>query len=215
MPTTAPIAAFIPQQFLDADGQPLALGRVYTYAAGTTTPLQTYASADLDPLAVRTNPILLGDDGRPEDGLAIYVLPQMYKWAVHDEDDVLLYTVDDQGDRGYIFAANYGSEQAEGSTTAHVSPYTVLASDRLVRVDSTAGAFTLYLPPASDYALPLVIKNMAANTVAITPHGTDTIEGVAAAYTLPAGVVASKTFPTVTLVSNGTEAWWIIGSHKA
>lgn len=212
---TAPIAAFIPQQFFDINGHPLAGGRVYAFEAGTTTPLATYSSADLDPLSTRTHPILLGDDGRPEDGLALYVQPRMYRWDVKDQADVLVYTVDDQGDRGYIFAASYGTEQAVGGTTAHTSPYTVLATDRLVRVDSTAGAFTLYLPPAADYTVPLVVKNMAANVVAITPHSTDTIEGVAAAYTLPAGVVASKTFPTVTLVSNGVDAWWITGSHKA
>ena len=66
---TAPIAPFIPQQFLDSDGHPLAGGLIYTYATGTSTPLATYSAADLDPLSVRTNPIVLADDGTPQDGV--------------------------------------------------------------------------------------------------------------------------------------------------
>ena len=33
------------QQFFDANGNPLAGGKVYTYAAGTTTPIVTYTDS--------------------------------------------------------------------------------------------------------------------------------------------------------------------------
>ncbi len=49
-------------QFLDSNGAPLALGNLYYYAAGTTTPLDTYSdSAGTVP---NTNPITLDGSGR-------------------------------------------------------------------------------------------------------------------------------------------------------
>jgi len=45
------------QQFLDANGNPLSGGKVYTYAAGTTTPLVTYT--DESGTTPNTNPVIL------------------------------------------------------------------------------------------------------------------------------------------------------------
>ena len=209
----APIAPFITQQFFDDDGHPLAGGLVYTYEAGTTTDLATYSAVDLDALSARTNPIVLGDDGRPQDGLAIYILPQMYKFAVHDVNDVLLYTVDDVGDRGYINTENAGTLQTTNGTTERTGTYAMVASDRMIRFDTSGGAGTLNLLPAADYTNVLVVKNMSTNTIAVTPDGTDTIEGIAAAFTIP--VAASPNFPTIMLVANdGGDGWWIIASHE-
>lgn len=212
----APIAPWIAQQFFDADGNPLAGGLIYTYEAGTTTPLATYSSVDVpDPGAARTNPIVLGDDGRPEDGLAIYILPQMYKFAVHNVDDDLLYTVDDVGDRGYINTEYAGAQQTEGGDTEHTGTYNMVATDRMIRFDTSGGAGTLNLLAAADYSKVLVVKNMGtANTVAVTPDGSDTIEGVAAAFTIPVSP-GSPNFPTLMLVPNDDgDGWWIVASHR-
>lgn len=54
------IAAF--PQFLDSNGKPLSGGLVWTYAAGTTTPLTTYTSREGD--IANSNPIVLDADGR-------------------------------------------------------------------------------------------------------------------------------------------------------
>lgn len=210
---TAPIAPWIAQQFFDADGNPLAGGLIYTYEAGTTTDLATYSQVDLDPGSARTNPIVLGDDGRPEDGLAIYILPQFYKFAVHNIDDDLLYTVDDVGDVGYIGVENAGSQQTEGGDTERTGTYAMVESDRMIRFDTSGGAGTLNLLAAADYSKVLVVKNMGANTIAVTPDGSDTIEGIAAAFTIP--VAASPNFPTLMLVPNDDgDGWWIVASHR-
>ena len=49
-------------QFFDANGAPLALGNLYYYVAGTTTPLDTYS--DSAGTVANTNPIVLDASGR-------------------------------------------------------------------------------------------------------------------------------------------------------
>ncbi len=49
-------------QFFDANGAPLALGNLYYYVAGTTTPQDTYS--DAAGTVVNTNPIVLDGSGR-------------------------------------------------------------------------------------------------------------------------------------------------------
>ena len=65
-------------QWLDDDGKPLAGGFVYTFAAGTTTPLATYFdSAGAVP---HTNPIVLDAEGKA----TIFLLPAFYKIDVRN-----------------------------------------------------------------------------------------------------------------------------------
>jgi len=45
--------------------------------------------------------------------------------------------------------------------------------------------------------------------LSLVPNGADTIEGIAAAYTVAAS--ASPLFRTVILCSDGSSAYWIIG----
>jgi hypothetical protein len=51
-------------QFFTSTGLPLAGGLIYTYQAGSTTPLATYS--DNGGAYPNTNPIVLGSDGRPQ-----------------------------------------------------------------------------------------------------------------------------------------------------
>lgn len=84
-------------QFFTADGQPLVGGKVYTYAAGTTTPLATYTSAS--GASANTNPIIL--DGRGE--CNIWFSPtSTYKIKLTDSNDVEIYVVDNITSSGYI-----------------------------------------------------------------------------------------------------------------
>lgn len=84
-------------QFFTADGQPLVGGKVYTYAAGTTTPLATYTSAS--GASANPNPIIL--DGRGE--CSIWFLPSsMYKIKLTDSNDVEIYVVDNITSSGYV-----------------------------------------------------------------------------------------------------------------
>lgn len=68
-------------QFFDDAGEPLAAGRLYTYAAGTTTPKATYTTAAGD--VENTNPIVLDSLGR-----AVIFLSGSYKFALKNSADV-------------------------------------------------------------------------------------------------------------------------------
>lgn len=73
--------------FTDSNGNPLSGGKVYTYAAGTTTPKTTYTdSGGTTPAA---NPIILDSDGRATIWLVGY-----YKIVVKNSSDVTQYTTD-------------------------------------------------------------------------------------------------------------------------
>ena len=77
------------QQFFTAAGVPLVGGKVYTYAAGTSTPLATYQ--DSTGTVSNTNPIIL--DSRGECNL--WLLPaNSYKFVLKDSTDALIWTVD-------------------------------------------------------------------------------------------------------------------------
>jgi hypothetical protein len=68
-------------------GNALSAGRVYTYAAGTTTLTPVYTDADLTIQAA--NPIILDSQGR-----AVVYANGNYKFVVKDSNDSLLYTWD-------------------------------------------------------------------------------------------------------------------------
>ena len=77
------------QQFFDANGNPLVLGKVYTYAGGTTTPIATYV--DQQGLTTNTNPIILDSRGMANIWLQSSIA---YKYVVTDSNDVTQYTTD-------------------------------------------------------------------------------------------------------------------------
>lgn len=198
---------WIPQQFFDADGAPLSLGSVETYIGGTSTPAVTYADADL----VTANPttIDLGADGRPT--VDIFLANHYYKMIVLDADAVEVFTIDGVGSPGDIYAANYGVIDLEASALSEASGFTVTA-ETFVTMDSTGGAnpCLVNLPAAADYTKALTIKNMGTIALSIVPDGADTIDGIAAAYAVAAS--ATPLFRTVTLKSDGVDAWWVVSS---
>lgn len=75
-------------QFFDNNGNPLASGKIYTYAAGTTTDLATYVSASG---AANTNPIILDSAGRCDIWLAEST---QYKLVVKSSSDTTIDTFD-------------------------------------------------------------------------------------------------------------------------
>lgn len=82
-------------RWFDAAGDPLNGGKVYTYEAGTSTPLATYPTYD-DALAgtnANANPVVLDSDGAAQ----IWLQATFYKVVVKTSADVTLYTQDDVG----------------------------------------------------------------------------------------------------------------------
>lgn len=75
-------------QFTDITGAPLVGGLLYTYAAGTTTPLATYTDSSGN--SANSNPVVL--DARGEAN--IWLGANTYKFTLKDADDNLIWTVD-------------------------------------------------------------------------------------------------------------------------
>ena len=81
-------------QFFDDSGLPLSGGKIYTYAAGTTTPLTTYTSRD--GLTANANPIILDAAGRtPQQIWSTEGL--LYKYVVTKSNDVQIRVWDNIG----------------------------------------------------------------------------------------------------------------------
>jgi hypothetical protein len=78
-------------QFFTTTGSPLAGGKIYTYQAGSSTPLATYS--DNAGLIANANPIILGSDGRPSTEIWL-TYGYNYKFVLKDSNDVTIQTYD-------------------------------------------------------------------------------------------------------------------------
>jgi hypothetical protein len=80
-------------QFLDNNGNILSGGKLYSYAAGTTTPETTYTSASGS--TAHTNPIILNSAGRVATGEIWLTEGVAYKFSLYTSANVLIATYDD------------------------------------------------------------------------------------------------------------------------
>jgi len=78
-------------QFFTNSGVILSGGKLYTYAAGTTTPAATFTSSSGN--TNHTNPIILDSAGRVPGG-EIWLSASPYKFLIKDSNDVLIGTYD-------------------------------------------------------------------------------------------------------------------------
>src|SRR5262245_8564621 len=76
------------RQYFDNSGKPLAYGRLYTYAAGTDTPLAVFT--DITLTVPHPNPAVLDAAGR----ITLYILPASYKFTLKDQNDLTIWTQD-------------------------------------------------------------------------------------------------------------------------
>jgi len=78
-------------QFFTTTGLPLAGGLIYTYQAGSSTPLATYS--DNGGVYANTNPIVLGTDGRPQTEIWL-TYGYNYKFVLQDSSYNTIQTYD-------------------------------------------------------------------------------------------------------------------------
>lgn len=113
------MAVLAPQpkaQFFDASGSPLVGGKVFTYAAGTTTPLQTYTSESA--ATPNTNPIILDSRGECD----LWFSPaSSYKVVLKSATDVLQWTVDNITTYGTLASQNSNNVAITGGTITGVT----------------------------------------------------------------------------------------------
>lgn len=123
-------------QFFDNNGTPLSGGKIYTYEAGTTTPLATYTSSTGN--TAHANPIVLDAAGRVPTGGEIWNdYSKLYKFVVKTSNDVTIATYDNVG----------GSFNA----TAIISNFTG---------NGSAVAFTLASAPAGENATSVYVNGV-------------------------------------------------------
>lgn len=88
--TVAPVAK---QTFTDANNNPVANGRLYVYAAGTTTPVTIYTDATL--LVPALNAAVCGCSNLDASGrFTIFLSPSTYRFTLKTSSDVLVWDVD-------------------------------------------------------------------------------------------------------------------------
>ncbi len=104
-------------QFFGNNGQTLPGGKVYTYAAGTTTPLATYT--DSTGTVANTNPVILDAGGFA----GIWLSGVAYKIELRTSTDTLVYTVDNVYDWGQVLRADLASSATgKGATLIGYQP---------------------------------------------------------------------------------------------
>jgi len=97
-------------QFFSTAGVPLVGGKLYTYAAGTTTPLATYTSQS--GVSANTNPIILDSRGEAN----VWLSSAAYKLKLTTPADVEIWTVDNVGS-GELFGTSQFLSSVSGSDT--------------------------------------------------------------------------------------------------
>jgi len=99
-------------QFFTNTGAVLTGGKLYTYAAGTTTPQASYTTSAGN--VARTNPIVLDAAGRVPNGGEIWITSQSYKFVLYTSVDVLIATWDNVSAGG---TASYTPQNFTGDGT--------------------------------------------------------------------------------------------------
>ena len=116
-------------QFFANDGSFLVGGKLYTYAAGTTTPLATYTTNT--GLIANTNPIILDSRGEA----SVWLSSSKYKFVLKNANDVEIWTQDQL--QGY---ANADGSNATGTWPISITGNAATATTATYA--TTAGSVT-------------------------------------------------------------------------
>lgn len=127
-------------QFFDNSGVPLAGGKVFTYAAGTTTPATTYTSSS--GLVTNTNPIILNAAGRADNEIWL-TSDTTYKFVLKTSTDVLIGTYDDISGVNDVIV-NTGSTQGLADVNNYLLPADTDYDDAFAR--ALAECDNVYVP---------------------------------------------------------------------
>lgn len=173
------------QQFFDNSGRPLALGFLYTFVTGTTTPKTSYA--DQAQTIVNPNPITLDASGRCQ----LYLGSGEYRIRLQDSSGAFVTEADDVSSPDDLASVAADAALAElASTTAGKGASLVgveagqTVQDALDGVVSTSGFASVQL--AATAADNDKLRVVGANTVsaAVTPAASGQIEGVSPSATI-------------------------------
>jgi hypothetical protein len=143
-------------QFFDNTGNPLSGGKIFTYAAGTTTPQATYTS--VSGATANTNPIVLNSAGRTTSEIWLSEAVT-YKFVLTTSANVQIGTYDDISGVNDLTVAGVSWTEVTGTPTT-------LAGYGITDALSAATAATTYAPIASPTftGTALIPDNAPSNT---------------------------------------------------
>lgn len=141
--TPSPIGGFA-AQFFDNNGVILSGGKIYTYAAGTTTPQATYTSAA--GVTPHANPIILDSAGRVPGGEIWLTDGLIYKFVIETATSILLGTYDNITGVNSNFV-NYTVQEEVQTATAGQTVF------NLTTINYTPGtnSLTVYIDGVNQY----------------------------------------------------------------
>lgn len=148
----------------------LAGSKIYTYEAGTTTPLATFT--DLAGATANTNPVILDSAGmaviRQTDGVA-------YKWLVYDAQDNLLFTRDNitVGLSAFALGGDYQVHMTYLGTVADgawMGGHVFLEAINFP-IDFEGSRGTVETAPAASYVITIRKNGAAIGTATISTAG--------------------------------------------
>ena len=122
MPVNLSPVAGAAQQFFTNSGTPLSGGLLYTYSAGTTTPLATYTTAA--GTTANSNPIVLNSAGRLDSEVWL-TSTLTYKFVLKDSGGVTIATYDDIPGIGSVSGLTSGTSILSGNGSGGFSNVTI------------------------------------------------------------------------------------------
>ena len=178
---------------MDANGDPVAGGKLNTYAAGTSTPLATYSDSAL--AVLNANPVILSAAGRA----TVYLTNAGYKLVLTDSADVVLWTQDNVRDLGQAAAVDVGFNVAKsisfdldngtGNTDdvmLAISSAITITAARIVYTEDTSGT-------VAGGSVSLGTTQGGGEIVAAANYQNGQSIGTRQALTLVSGAVAANT----------------------
>jgi hypothetical protein len=153
-------------QFFDNNGNPLSGGKLYTYAAGTSTPAVTYTSSS--GATQQPNPIILDAAGRVPGSSEIWLTSgSMYKFLLKTSADVLLGTWDNVPGINDLAFAPYTPD-----ATSLLAPGPLLVKTALDQITNrdTGSSVVGYLPPFPNTSR-TTVRSKLAQTVNVADFG--------------------------------------------
>jgi len=119
--------------FVDAAGEPLVGGQLYTYIAGTTTLQATYT--DSTATTANTNPIILDSRGEAN----VWLGGAIYKFVLKDADGALIWTVDNiSAPTAAVSPVLSGNVTIDSNTSSPALTITQTGTGPVLRVQDSA-----------------------------------------------------------------------------